>query len=635
MQKVNTRPSLGIPEILAILVVGYSAYLALAFAQQPPLDIHAFRQAQTALTSYWFAQEGLQLAYATPVAGFPWSIPFEFPLYQGIVAVIAETFGVPMDATGRLVGYAFLLLCLPPVYSITRRLTLPAAVFPFFVALTFSTPLYIYWGRSFMIETAALFFSVAAIKYLLDYLLGQRRVASLLLFSVFATLAVLQKSTTVVPVLMVLSLTLWISEMRRVGSVLPSAWFKPVAFGAVFFAVPLAIGVAWIVFTDQVKLQNMLGQYLTSAKLSAWNWGTWAQRMSSDLWVGVAWQRMFVQNLGSMLGLVLLLLPMVVGEKRLKRIALATIAMGISPLVLFTNLHYQHNYYQTANQIFLAFAVALSLGAIVGPRFGRKVAIAALLLVVGHNYWQFHHSYYLGAMQEEFNKNHQIVAVGDVLRRELPTDSAFVAFGHDWSSALTYMAERKSFTVPTWMPGYPNAVAAPERLLPDGMMGALVSCSSGPTAAEMLRWSTSDGRNWKVGETHGCLISAPEQTFETNTIEPSECVGSLDRWQLETRDGGNVLLAAGWSAGKGAATVSPDAIFLMVSGPRTPRTVFETFKVPRPDVNAHLGADGSADFGFSRLLPGDIDPGEYMIEIVHKVGEKYLACDQRYKMTID
>src|SRR5262245_2823689 len=72
--------------VLALFVVAVSAYVAIAFATQPLLEMHGFRQTQTALTSYWMLRQGPALDYQTPVAGAPWAIPEEFPLYQLLAA---------------------------------------------------------------------------------------------------------------------------------------------------------------------------------------------------------------------------------------------------------------------------------------------------------------------------------------------------------------------------------------------------------------------------------------------------------------------------------------------------------------------------------------------------------------------
>src|SRR5690242_16322451 len=67
---------------VALLALCLSAVLAVRFSGQHILEAHAFRQTQTAITSFWFCRTGFKLAYETPVAGYPWSIPYEFPLYQ-------------------------------------------------------------------------------------------------------------------------------------------------------------------------------------------------------------------------------------------------------------------------------------------------------------------------------------------------------------------------------------------------------------------------------------------------------------------------------------------------------------------------------------------------------------------------
>jgi len=71
------------------------------------LDFHAFRQAQTAISAYYLWKLGPELAYETPVLGVPWSIPFEFPTFQGLVALIARYWVAPMDQIGRATSLFF------------------------------------------------------------------------------------------------------------------------------------------------------------------------------------------------------------------------------------------------------------------------------------------------------------------------------------------------------------------------------------------------------------------------------------------------------------------------------------------------------------------------------------------------
>src|SRR5476649_748470 len=107
---------------LAILGLVLSAWLAVEYRNTPILGFHSFRQTQTALTSYWACQGGLRADYWTPVAGFPWAIPFEFPIYQWVVSLIACPLGLDLDPVGRLVSYGFWIGCLAPARMVCRRL---------------------------------------------------------------------------------------------------------------------------------------------------------------------------------------------------------------------------------------------------------------------------------------------------------------------------------------------------------------------------------------------------------------------------------------------------------------------------------------------------------------------------------
>ena len=87
--------------LLAVTVATVTISIALYYSGQPLLEDNAWRQTQTALTSYWMLKEGWQLAYQTPVLGYPWEIPLEFPIFQTIVAFVVWLADLPLDPTGR------------------------------------------------------------------------------------------------------------------------------------------------------------------------------------------------------------------------------------------------------------------------------------------------------------------------------------------------------------------------------------------------------------------------------------------------------------------------------------------------------------------------------------------------------
>lgn len=620
--------------IIACVVLLYSGYLAVAFSSQPPLDAHAFRQTQTSLTAYWFIHEGFKVFYETPVGGPPWVIPFEFPLYQMIVAFVSKFFSVSLDATGRVVSYVFLLLCLIPIVSINKKLGLSGSVLFIFVAVTFSAPTYVYWGRSFMIETAALFFAIAAIKYFVDFFYDSKSLKAISLFVVFSSLSILQKATTMAPILCFLSLVFLIDVLNKAPSAKMISMGKRVFIGGLCFVVPLAIGVLWVDATDKIKLLSPLGSQLTSAALSQWNWGSVSQKLSLGVWYKLVWERSLVTNIGAALGLFILIFPFFVGISRKVKIIIAcSLALGLLPFLLFTNLHFIHNYYQTANMIFFMYAVAISLGEVVLQQLGRAVAGLMLFLVVASNFIQLDQNY-LSQIKKTFGGENRDVAVGGILKRELPRGMQFVAFGNDWSSSFSYISQRKSFTVPKWFAQYDQVISDPEKFVEKGLLGGVVACSpERPNVADLIRWS-SDGRSWKLGEVHGCLIATPERTFDVKEVQQANCRGGIDSAMIEDRSGYKVVSFAGWVAGSNVQDIVSDSVFVVLSTQDSKPFYFEALSVPRIDVNKKLELPSSVDIGFSRILAADLKPGEYEVRIVRQSAGSYQMCQMTKNINI-
>ena len=115
---------------------------------QPLLDQYFSQQTQTALTAFWHLRGSPILAYETPVVGYPWSIPFEFPTSQVLAAGLSLT-GLPLDAAGRAVSFAFFLGCLWPLHWLFEALRLGTLAFLFIAILFVLSPIYLYWGRTF------------------------------------------------------------------------------------------------------------------------------------------------------------------------------------------------------------------------------------------------------------------------------------------------------------------------------------------------------------------------------------------------------------------------------------------------------------------------------------------------------
>ena len=115
-----------------------------------------FRQAQTAISAYFIQRDhDFSLAYPTPVLGKPWSIPMEFPLYQWTVVLLSDATKMDLTAAGRTVSLACFYLTLPALFVLLGRVGLAWPRRLLALGFVVSCPLYIFYGRAFLIETMA------------------------------------------------------------------------------------------------------------------------------------------------------------------------------------------------------------------------------------------------------------------------------------------------------------------------------------------------------------------------------------------------------------------------------------------------------------------------------------------------
>ncbi len=448
---------------IGMVAIAVSAWLAIRYSGQPILDFHAFRETQTALTAFWMTQDGFRLAYETPVLGKPWSIPFEFPLYQYLVAETSFLTGVGLERTGRLVSYLFLLACVVPVAFIGKRL-FPASwrrFFWVFAALFLSSPLYLYWGRSFMIETAALFFTLCFLHYALALVQNDYRLRSFVLAGAFLTLALLQKLTTVLPDLLIIGPILLLALRDRIGLRSSVLWKAVAAFG---FA--LAAGYAWEKYSDALRAANMIAAtHLTTSGLAAWNFGTLAARVGRALWVDVVWQRTIELNSAGVLGVSLIVAALVLADRQVRILIALCLALFLSHFLVFENLHFVHAYYQVSTAIFLIVALALAVHGLAARfpnlRYAFPVITAVLVIV---NFFFFANSY-LPMEQERFGDNNATLAVAKLLRERTDPARPIVVYGYDWSSEVPFFSRRRAMVVPSWLPDRYDVIDDPARFV--------------------------------------------------------------------------------------------------------------------------------------------------------------------------
>jgi len=415
-------------------------------------DRHGFRQTQTALSAYAMLHGPWTLAYETPVVGPPWSIPFEFPLYQWTVAATAEISHLPLNQAGRLVSIVFFLLMLWPLASILRLMKLTSAHQLLIGALVLASPFYVFWSRTFMIESTALFLALSYLALALAYVNG-RKFWPVLGASALGALAAAVKITTFLPFAVAVQAVLVVGLWRdyRAGK----SWRGLLGYcgaGLLLVTTPVIALLLWTHFADAHKAANLIGRHMTSEALTTWNFGTVGQRLSWQTW------RTILNHEGAVLGsnyfVVVMALGLLFGRRRWQIMACLSLYL-IAPFV-FTNLYCVHDYYIYGSAILLLTALGISLVSLLerGP-WHAGVAATLVCIMVGTFVYRYMNDYYPSQAHQYQNWD----GVAFQVERVTAPNDALLVLGYDWSSELPYYCHRRAVMVPGWLPEIQNTAS--------------------------------------------------------------------------------------------------------------------------------------------------------------------------------
>jgi hypothetical protein len=494
------------------LSILYALYVLERGLFQPLLDQYFSRQTQTALTAYWLLRGSPILAYQTPVVGYPWSIPFEFPTFQIVAAALSLT-GLPLDASGRAVSFAFFLGCLWPLHSLFRTLRFSTFAFLFTAILFVLSPFYLYWGRTFMIESCALFFALAWLALFAGYL---REPALQFLFGAIAagSLAVVTKITTF-PAFLVLGGILFLRELHAAWTKrFPTDTIRLLALALLAVVIPLAFGAWWTLYSDDVKTHNEFGALLTSQALMPWNLGTLAQRLDWTNWWDAFFARTFTNSFGRAAIFAAIVMCAALLRRQYAYAALGALLAFVIPFLLFTKLHIVHTYYQTANAIFMIAAVGLGLASLAELKH-RWIALASLA-AIGAGQLAYFDSTYAVYLTGDFSGD-RFFRIANIARSATPPAASLIVFGEDWSSVSPYYAQRKSFVIADWMPVplLKRVLANPQSYLDGAPLGGIIFCAdtAAPNDSER-RPLIADfvAHRAVLGEAGDCQLLAPAKT---------------------------------------------------------------------------------------------------------------------------
>ncbi len=457
MRVLNKKSSFEINYFIYLFIIFFFVhlYFSLIGWNNSILDLYGSRQSQTAITTYYTIKEGFRLDYITPVLGKPWSIPMEFPLYQWIVALFVKITKYNLDQAGRLVSLTFFYLSLIPAYFLISDYIKNKGHRFIVLSLILANPIYIFWSRTFMIESLALFLGLT---YLCIGRIALKRGSNgwLFLVAIFGILAALTKATTFVVFCIPLAfffIFILLDELRskRFLEILT----KYVIYGLVMFIVPLLIAIIWISYGDYLKSQNPMADFIISTNLNDFNFGTFQQKLSLHTWQQII-SYTFPTKIPNRIVLVFLWIVGLILNRKYRKEILFPLLFSLSGPLIFTNLYYVHSYYYYANSIFISISFGFVLISLIEFNFNKKTQLIQSYIIVpiillfylgyiGSNYYtlQVSNNIELGYTGSNYS-NTELISLANVIKNNTHDDEVLLIYGQDWDSSLPYYSQRKS-----------------------------------------------------------------------------------------------------------------------------------------------------------------------------------------------
>ena len=507
------------PARVFLVVLAIACWAMTVHLGKPLLGPHSFRQTQTAISSYYMAQDASLFAdYITPVLGKPWRIPMELPVYQWLVARWHNLSGMALDPSGKLVSVAAWLACMVSSWVLLRSLRFDRSQILIALVLLLTSPLYLFWSNAFLIESTGVFFALSMVACALrgHEMKSAPWLATGLLFGVLAILC--KASTWAVAagsggLLLVLRhgwpqwrMLFGRSKQTAEGET-PGLLDAVVLIAALFcLLLPIIAGKLWLSYGDSIKAANPFGRYMrlgSSSNFSKWNYGTWEQKLDPATWQ-VIWRHITDQLLvpfpliGPFLMPLILLVGAIAMPRRIPLMLVFLIGFAAGPMV-FTNLYFEHNYYWYANGIWLLLAVGTALAGISEFRPGKfwpqftALVLAALMAISGFTVWFRRYLPILTSLPQREQINEVWIKP---VQAVVPLGRTLFIVGHDWNPAAHYYAERMGLAQPSAkeirFPG-PEFEESIKLLGPDDRPGAMVisdallTQQNQPTIAKILQ----------------------------------------------------------------------------------------------------------------------------------------------------
>jgi 4-amino-4-deoxy-L-arabinose transferase-like glycosyltransferase len=368
-----------------------------------------------------------------PVLGPPWKIPFEFPLFQLLCAVVGRVLVLDPAVAGRLVATVVFALAAAAVYLLARSLFTTRAAVASYVIFAWSAYGF-NWGSEVLIDYLSVALCISGLVGVLRTMTASRW--TLVTATGLSALGALTKVTTAYPWVVICGVALaWQSRQDRRRLLRVVMWMS----GA------LVPAVAWNRFADSVKGNNPHTEWLTSWNLNAHHFRSPRELLEASQWRSLI-EHATEPVVGSVLLAVALTLLATITPWSARPSRLLVVVL-LAPPLTFTGLYLAHDYY------FIAVSPALAILGGVGTEtvrrwiarswhtgLGMHATVVAALVVVGL-------SWISPEGVENLNNSLPGSAAEQLIFEEVgatttPEDHLLVV-GMDWSPVFLYTVDRK------------------------------------------------------------------------------------------------------------------------------------------------------------------------------------------------
>lgn len=419
-------------------------------------DMHSFRQTETAIIVQGYLEEGWSaFHYEMPILGEPWTILFEFPIYQtAVYAVLKLLHRTNVDLWGRLVSIVIFYLSALALKKVSDLFWEKKVSYITCLVYLFA-PFNVLWSRAVLMDYTAVLFALLYVWGLYSWLQRGGR-ASYALALIFGSCAYLVKGTTMFPYVFSLAfliINFWVKNIgkNKEGSAAKRIWkyvkknISKIILLGVLCLLPAFLGIAWTKYTDAIKEQSIYTQFLCSENLKSWNFGTLAQKTQWANWM-VILKRLKNFFGGKFILLFFILSNVFVGTKKNRYFLCGCIASIFLTVWLLFNLYYVHDYYLIAVSPLLSIILGIWIYEVLQPLLtGGKAGLVGLSFIVSLLlFLQVEtNTNYLSFINQDSTNN--AVTVGLYVKEIANSDERILVEGYDWDPTLLYYAGRKGF----------------------------------------------------------------------------------------------------------------------------------------------------------------------------------------------